>query len=95
MAPSRSQFRISSLIIAVALAAAMFAAAHYAVALFTAFGLLHVALIGVLWSMFRGLQRLSALCFGIAAAHSRHERSSHDSCRFGQPRRQSVGAIAR
>jgi hypothetical protein len=68
MPPSRIQFRIGSLMVAVALAACLFAAAHSGVALATAFGSLYVALIGALLSMFRGLRHLSALSFGIAAA---------------------------
>ncbi|MFI5456748.1 MAG: hypothetical protein ACHRXM_14980 [Isosphaerales bacterium] len=36
--------------------------------LMACFGLSYIGLIGVLWSMFRGFRRLSALCFGIAAA---------------------------
>ena len=70
MRPSRIQFRISSLMIAVALAAGLLAAALSPITLAIAFGLCYVTLIVILWSMFRGLRRLSALCFGVVAALS-------------------------
>lgn len=70
MRPARIQFRISSLMIAVALAAGLLAAGLYPIALVIVFGVLYVALIGSVWWMFRGFRRVSGLCFGIAAALS-------------------------
>jgi hypothetical protein len=54
--------------IAVAAVAGVLAALLSPTALAVAFGLLYVASIGALWWMFRGFRRLSALCFGVAAA---------------------------
>jgi hypothetical protein len=56
--------------IAVAVAAGLLAALLSPIWLFVAFGLLYLALIGVLWWMFRGFRRLSALSFGVVAALS-------------------------
>jgi hypothetical protein len=55
---------------AVALAAGLLAASLSSTGLVVAFGLAYLALIGVLWWMFNGFRRLSALCFGLVAAVS-------------------------
>src|SRR5262245_12721005 len=51
-------------------AAGLLAASLSAIGLFVAFGLVYLALVGVLWSMFHGFRRFSALCFGLMAALS-------------------------
>ncbi len=62
------RFTIRSLMIAVALAGGLLAVARSPIALVVAFGLLYLAMIGVMWWMFRGFRRLSACCFGVVAA---------------------------
>ena len=64
------RFTIWILMIAVAAAAGLLAAARSPIGLFVAFGLAYLALIGVLWWMFHGFRRVSALCFGFVAALS-------------------------
>jgi len=54
--------------IAVAVVADLLAVAVSPIGLVVAFCLLYLALIGVLWWMFRGFRRLSALCFGVVVA---------------------------
>jgi hypothetical protein len=54
----------------VAAAAGLLAAALSPIGMFVAFGLAYLALIGVLWWMFHGFRRVSALCFGFVAALS-------------------------
>jgi hypothetical protein len=56
--------------IVVAAAAGLLAASRSLIGLFAAFGLAYLALIGVLWWMFHGFRRVSALCFGFVAALS-------------------------
>jgi hypothetical protein len=63
----RARFKISSLMIAVALVAGVLAIMRSAAALVLSVGLLYIALIGVLWWMFRGFRRFSALCVGVVA----------------------------
>ena len=66
----RVRFKIWNLMIVVAAAAGLLAAALSPIGLFVAFGLAYLALIGVLWWMFHGFRRVSALCFGFVAALS-------------------------
>jgi hypothetical protein len=54
--------------IAVAVVAGLLASLLSPTALIVAFGLFYLALIGALWWMFRGFRRVSAFCFGVAAA---------------------------
>jgi hypothetical protein len=54
----------------VATVAGLLAASRSTGGLFFAFGLAYLALIGVLWWMFLGFRRVSALCFGLMAALS-------------------------
>jgi hypothetical protein len=56
--------------IAVAVVAGILAVSLSSIGLVVAFGLLYLAVIGVLWWMFRGFRRLSALCFGVMVALS-------------------------
>ncbi len=61
------RFTIRRLMIAVAVVAGLLALALSPIGLVAAFGLLYLALIGVLWWMFRDFGRLSAFCFvGVA-----------------------------
>jgi len=65
------RFTIRSLMVAVAISAgilALYQTFGGPGLLIACFGLSYIGFIGVLWSMFRGFRRLSALCFGIAAA---------------------------
>jgi hypothetical protein len=62
---SRVQFKVRSLMIAVAAVAGLLALALSPVGLVVLSGLLYLAPIGALWWMFRGFRRLSALCFGV------------------------------
>jgi hypothetical protein len=50
------------------MAAGLITASRSTILLVIAFGLAYVALIGMLWWMFHGFRRLSALCFGVVAA---------------------------
>jgi len=56
--------------IGVAVVAGLLAVARSPFGLVVAFGLVYLALIGVLWWMFRGFRRLSAVCFGVVVALS-------------------------
>lgn len=64
----RVQFTILSGMIVVAVTAGLLAVALSPIWLVVAFGLLYIALIGVLWWMFRSFRRLSAICFGVGVA---------------------------
>ena len=66
----RVRFTIWNLMIVVAAVAGLLAASRSPIGLFVAFGLAYLALIGVLWWMFHGFRRVSALCFGFVAALS-------------------------
>jgi hypothetical protein len=66
----RVRFTIWSLMIVVAAAAGLLAASRSPIGLFVAFGLVYLALVGALWSMFHGFRRVSAVCFGLMAALS-------------------------
>lgn len=65
---ARVQFTIRSQMIAVAVVAGLLALAHSTSGPAIAFGLLDLSLGGVLWWMFSGFRRLSALCFGVVSA---------------------------
>jgi hypothetical protein len=65
---SRVQFKVRSLMIAVAVVAGLVAVALSPIGLFVALGLLYVSLFGVWWWVFRGFRRLSGLCFGVVGA---------------------------
>jgi hypothetical protein len=56
--------------ITVATVAGLLAASLSPIGLLVAFGLAYLALIGVLWWMFHGFRRVSAICFGLVAALS-------------------------
>jgi len=69
-----ARFKISSLMVTVALVAGVLALSRSPTALVLVFGLtlglLYLALIGMPWWMFRGFRRLSALCFVVVAVLS-------------------------
>ena len=65
--PPLVRFTIRGLMIAVAIVAGLLALSRWPEGLVVAFGLLYLSLIVVLWRMFRGFRRLSALCFGVVA----------------------------
>ena len=69
-----ARFKISSLMVTVALVAGvlsiMGSPTALGLALGLAFGGLYIALIVMCWRMFRGFRRLSALCFGVIAVLS-------------------------
>jgi hypothetical protein len=62
------RFTIRSLMVTVALVAGLLALSLSPTGLVVAFGVEYLALIAVLWRLFRGFRRLSALCFGVVAA---------------------------
>jgi hypothetical protein len=65
---SRVQFSLRSLMITVAAVGGLFTLALSPAGLVVLFGLLYLALIGVLWWMFHGFRRLSALSCGVVGA---------------------------
>jgi hypothetical protein len=66
----RIRLTIWQTMLVVASAAGLLAASRSPIGLCVAFGLVYLALVGVLWSMFHGFRRFSALCFGLMAALS-------------------------
>jgi len=68
MGRPRVQFTILSGMVVVAVTAGLLAVARSPIWLVVGFGLIYIALIGVLWWMFRSFRRLSALCFGLGVA---------------------------
>ena len=66
----RVRFTIWNMMIVVAAPAGLLAASLSPIGLVVAFGMAYLALIGVLWWMFHGFRRVSAVCFGFVAALS-------------------------